>query len=188
VTVWADPDDWLEAPADLELASTTWRVHPTPGHTRGHVVFVDAERDVMFAGDHVLPRITPSISFEQNPAEFPLRDYLDSLKLVRGLPDRRLLPAHGPVSPSVHARVDELVEHHDTRLRQIDETIDAGADTAASAARRMLWTRRGRRFDELDLFSRSLAVTETMAHLDVLVLAGRLRVTDVDGVHHYTRA
>jgi glyoxylase-like metal-dependent hydrolase (beta-lactamase superfamily II) len=188
VTVWADPDDWLEAPADLELASTTWQMHPTPGHTRGHVVFVDAERDVMFAGDHVLPRITPSIGFEQNAAEFPLRDYLDSLKLVRGLPDRRLLPAHGPVSPSVHARVDELVEHHDTRLRLIDETIDAGADTAGSAARRMLWTRRGRRFDELDLLSRCLAVTETMAHLDVLVLAGRLRVTDVDGVHHYTRA
>ena len=187
VAVWADPDDWLEAPADLELAAGTWQVHPTPGHTRGHVVFVDAERDVMFAGDHVLPRITPSIGFEQNPAEFPLRDYLDSLKLVRGLPDRRLLPAHGPVAPSVHARIDELVEHHDTRLRQIDETIDAGADTAAEAARRMLWTRRGRRFDELDLFSRCLAVTETMAHLDVLVLAGRLRETVVDGVRHYTR-
>jgi glyoxylase-like metal-dependent hydrolase (beta-lactamase superfamily II) len=188
VTDWADPDDWLEAPADLRLATGTWQMHPTPGHTRGHVVFVDAGRDVMFAGDHVLPRITPSIGFEQNPAEFPLRDYLDSLKLVRGLPDRRLLPAHGPVSPSVHARVDELVDHHDTRLRQIDETIDAGADTAAGAARRLLWTRRGRRFDELDLISRCLAVTETMAHLDVLVLAGRLRQTDVDGVRHYTRA
>lgn len=188
VADWADPDDWLEAPADLELASGTWQVHPTPGHTRGHVVFVDAERDVMFAGDHVLPRITPSIGFEQKPAELPLRAYLDSLKLVRGLPDRRLLPAHGPVSPSVHARVDELLDHHDTRLRQIDETIDAGAETAADAARRLLWTRRGRRFDELDLLSRSLAVTETMAHLDVLALAGRLRQTDVDGVRHYARA
>jgi glyoxylase-like metal-dependent hydrolase (beta-lactamase superfamily II) len=49
----------------------------------------------MFAGDHVLPRITPSIGFEQNAAGLPLRDYLDSLKLVRDLPDRRLLPAQG---------------------------------------------------------------------------------------------
>ena len=53
----------------------------------------------------------------------PLRDYLDSLELVRGLPDRRLLPAHGPVAPSVHARVDELIEHRHTRLAQIDETV-----------------------------------------------------------------
>jgi glyoxylase-like metal-dependent hydrolase (beta-lactamase superfamily II) len=188
VTIWEDPDDWIDAPGQIELGSGTWQVHPTPGHTRGHVVFVDADRDVMFAGDHVLPRITPSIGFEQNPAETPLRSYLDSLKLVRGLPDRRLLPAHGPVAPSVHARVDELLDHHDTRLRQIDETIDRGADTAAGAARRILWTRRGRRFDELDLFSQCLAVTETMAHLDVLALAGRLHRTDLDGVRHYSRA
>jgi glyoxylase-like metal-dependent hydrolase (beta-lactamase superfamily II) len=188
VADWADPDDWLDAPGYVELETGTWQMHPTPGHTRGHVVFVDAGRGVMFAGDHVLPRITPSIGFEQKPAELPLRAYLDSLKLVRGLPDRRLLPAHGPVSPSVHARADELLDHHDTRLRQIEETIDAGAGTAADAARRLLWTRRGRRFDELDLFSRCLAVTETLAHLDVLVVAGRLRRTGADGVCHYAGA
>ena len=185
---WEDPDEWLRPPQEIPFADRVWQVHATPGHTRGHVVFVDAERDVMFAGDHVLPRITPSIGFEQNHAEYPLRDYLDSLKLVRGLPDRRLLPAHGPLAPSVHHRVDELIEHHDTRLAQIDETIDAGASTASESAHRMLWTRRGRQFGELDLLSQCLAVTETMAHLDVLMLAGRLRRSDVDGTWHYLRA
>jgi glyoxylase-like metal-dependent hydrolase (beta-lactamase superfamily II) len=185
---WEDPDEWLLAPQEIAFADRVWQVHPTPGHTHGHVVFVDAERDVMFAGDHVLPRITPSIGFEQNAADYPLRDYLDSLRLVRALPDRRLLPAHGPVAPSVHRRVDELIEHHDTRLAQIDQTVDAGASTASESAHRMLWTRRGRSFDELDLLSQCLAVTETMAHLDVLALAGRLRRTEVDGVRHYVRA
>ena len=185
---WGDPDDWFDPPQQIVVQDHVWQVHATPGHTRGHVVFVDAERDVMFAGDHVLPRITPSIGFEQNFAEYPLRDYLDSLKLVRGLPDRRLLPAHGPVAPSVHHRVDELIDHHDTRLTQIDATVDAGAGTASESARIMLWTRRGRRFDELDVLSQCLAVTETMAHLDVLMLAGRLHRTEVDGVLHYSRA
>jgi glyoxylase-like metal-dependent hydrolase (beta-lactamase superfamily II) len=185
---WDDPDEWLQAPQEIPFEHGTWQVHATPGHTRGHVVFVDPQRDIMFAGDHVLPRITPSIGFEQNHAEYPLRDYLHSLKLVRGLPDRRLLPAHGPVAPSVHHRVDELIEHHDTRLAQIDETVDAGATTASESAHRLLWTRRGRRFGELDVLSRCLAVTETMAHLDVLMLAGRLRRTETDGVRHYTRA
>ena len=74
----------------------------TPGHTRGHVVFVDAAAELLFAGDHVLPHITPSIGFEAVPGPLPLGDYMDSLRLVRELPDRRLLPAHGPVSPSVH--------------------------------------------------------------------------------------
>ncbi|HEY2523132.1 MAG TPA: MBL fold metallo-hydrolase [Streptosporangiaceae bacterium] len=188
LTEWEDPDDWIEAPQEIPFDEGAWQVHATPGHTRGHVVFVDAARDVMFAGDHVLPRITPSIGFEQNHAEYPLRDYLDSLKLVRSLPDRRLLLAHGPVAPSVHHRVDELIEHHDTRLAQIDETVDRGASTAAESAHRMLWTRRGRQFGELDLLSQCLAVTETMAHLDVLMLAGRLRRSEVDGVRHYRRA
>jgi glyoxylase-like metal-dependent hydrolase (beta-lactamase superfamily II) len=183
---WADPDDWLDAPEDIELETVTWQAYPTPGHTRGHVVFVDAGRDVMFAGDHVLPRITPSIGFEQNTAELPLRDYLDSLQLVRGLPDRRLLPAHGPVSPSVHARVDALIDHHATRLTRIEEAVEASAGTAADTARRLRWTRRERRFDELDLFNRCLAVAETLAHLDVLVVAGRLRRTDNDGTFYYT--
>ena len=185
---WDDPDDWIDAPGDIELETVTWRAYPTPGHTRGHVVFVDAGRDVMFAGDHVLPRITPSIGFELDTADLPLRNYLDSLALVRGLPDRRLLPAHGPVSPSVHARVDELIDHHDTRLRRIEEAVGARAGTAAETAVRLRWTRRERRLDELDLFSRCLAVTETMAHLDVLVAAGRLRLTEMDGVACYATA
>lgn len=183
---WADPDEWIDAPADISLVSGTLRAYPTPGHTRGHVVFVDAGRDVMFAGDHVLPRITPSIGFEANVAELPLRDYLDSLALVRALPDRRLLPAHGPVAPSVHARVDELIDHHDTRLARIQDLIEQQAGTAAGVARRMVWTRRNRTFGELDLLSQCLAVTETLAHLDVLVAAGRLRETDADETAYFS--
>lgn len=185
---WADPDEWIDAPADISLTSGTWQAYPTPGHTRGHVVFVDAGRDVMFAGDHVLPRITPSIGFESNTARMPLRDYLDSLALVRALPDRRLLPAHGPVAPSVHTRVDELIEHHDTRLARIQDAIGKQPGTAAEVARRLLWTRRDRTFGELDLLSQCLAVTETLAHLDVLVATGRLRETGEDGIAYFSAA
>lgn len=182
---WADPDDWLDAPGIVQLAQTSWQMYPTPGHTRGHVVFVDPGRDLMFAGDHVLPRITPSIGFEQATAELPLGDYLDSLRLVRELPDRRLLPAHGPVAPSVHHRVEELLDHHDTRLTDCARAVEAGAGTAFEAAHRLRWTRRGYRFDELDRLGRCLAVTETLAHLDVLTAAGRLRRTNDDGVSCY---
>jgi hypothetical protein len=54
--------------------------------------------------------------------------------------------------------------------------------------RLLRWTRRERRFDELDLFNRCLAVSETLAHLDVLAAAGRLRRTDLDGISHYAQA
>src|SRR5206468_6102663 len=112
---WEDPDRWLADGVDLPLRTRTLRVISTPGHTRGHVVFHDPENQALFAGDHVLPHITPSIGVELNRPRSPLRDYLTSLELIRALPDARLLPAHGPVTESVHLRIDEPLRHHDDR-------------------------------------------------------------------------
>jgi len=72
---------------------------------------------VLFASDHVLPTITPSIGFTAPPPVDPLGDFMASLTKVRSLPDLRLLPAHGRVAPSSHARVDELLAHHEHASR-----------------------------------------------------------------------
>ena len=180
------PDEWLEGTATIDLGDRTLVALPTPGHTQGHVVFVDEQAGVLFAGDHVLPHITPSIGFEPAPATLPLGDYLDSLRLVRSYPDLRLLPAHGPVTPSVHARVDELLDHHEDRLAETLAAVRDGAGTAFDAARRLGWTRRHRRFDDLDLFNQTLATGETAAHLEVLVFRRELNSSIVDGVVEYS--
>ncbi|MFL6125464.1 MBL fold metallo-hydrolase [Actinophytocola sp.] len=182
---YEEPDEWLEGTTTIEFGDHTLRAVPTPGHTQGHVVFVDERAGVLFAGDHVLPHITPSIGFQPEPAEQPLADYLESLRLVRSYPDMRLLPAHGPVTASTHARVDELLAHHEERLAETLTAVRDGAGTAYEAARRLGWTRRHRRFDDLDLFNQTLATGETAAHLDVLVLRGRLTSSTTDRVVEY---
>jgi glyoxylase-like metal-dependent hydrolase (beta-lactamase superfamily II) len=185
---WELPDVWLEQ-TTLAMAGRTLQVLPTPGHTQGHVVFIDDAADLFFAGDHVLPHITPSIGFEAVVPSLPLADYLRSLRLVRELPDRRLLPAHGPVRPGVHARVDELLEHHARRLDECAAVVaTSGRATAHEAAQRLTWTKRRRTYAELDPFNQVLAVIEAAAHLDVLVTQGRLLSEDTDGVRHYTSA
>jgi glyoxylase-like metal-dependent hydrolase (beta-lactamase superfamily II) len=185
---WEYPDTWLADGVDLPLQTRTLRVVNTPGHTRGHVVFHDAEHDTLFAGDHVLPHITPSIGVELNRPTMSLRDYMNSLELVRAMPDARLLPAHGPVTPSVHARIDELLAHHEDRLVVTAEAVDRGASTGLEIADAIGWTRHKRNFTELDFFNQLLAVHETMAHLRVLVLRGWLTETPVDGVAQFARA
>lgn len=184
-SIWERPDDWIDGEQEIALEKRMLHVLPTPGHTRGHVVFRDREAGALFAGDHVLPHITPSIGFEAAPAAMPLRDYLGSLRTVRALPDTMLLPAHGPVTDSVHRRVDELLVHHDDRLQASLGTISAGATTAYESACILTWTRRERHFDDLDAFSQMLAVNETAAHLDLLAAQGRLRSHAVDGVMRY---
>jgi glyoxylase-like metal-dependent hydrolase (beta-lactamase superfamily II) len=183
--LWEMPDSWLIDGQDLTLEERHLQVIATPGHTRGHVVFRDEPANLLFAGDHVLPHITPSVGFEVAESELPLRDYLESLKLVRELPDTRLLPAHGPVTESAHTRIDELLEHHHTRLDLLYETIAEGAVTAYESAGRITWTRRQRQLDELSGFNMMLAIMETALHLDLLVAQGRLTVQRIDGVDHY---
>lgn len=178
------PDDWIET-GDIKLASRTLRAIPTPGHTRGHVVFLDEDCSLLFSGDHVLPHITPSIGLESPRAALPLGDYLASLRLMHSYPDMRLLPAHGPVTDSVHARVSELLEHHEQRLVVTGEAVADGAGTAYEVARRLDWTRHERRLDDLDLLNQTLAVGETAAHLDLLVDRGSLSSSMVDGVSEY---
>jgi glyoxylase-like metal-dependent hydrolase (beta-lactamase superfamily II) len=182
---WEPPDDWLDGGVTIAGGGRELVAVSTPGHTRGHLVFVDRDNGLLFAGDHVLPHITPSIGFEAAPGEQPLRAYLASLRLVRQMPDLRLLPAHGSVTDSAHARVDELLAHHDERLRACLAAVRAGAGTAYETARALRWTRRQRGFDDLDPFNQMLAVTETLAHVDLLAAQGSLVSDDVDGVRTY---
>jgi glyoxylase-like metal-dependent hydrolase (beta-lactamase superfamily II) len=182
---WEGPDEWLAPQQEISLHDRTLRVLPTPGHTQGHVVFTDEASGLLFAGDHVLPHITPSIGFEPVVSRQPLRDYLDSLRLVRAVPDLRLLPAHGPVAGSTHARIDQLLAHHGERLDQCAGAIAGGAATALEAAAALRWTRRGRQLGELDLFNQMLAIIETRAHLELLAAQGRLSSSQSGGVTSY---
>lgn len=170
---YEEPDVWLE-PGRVELDTLTLDAVHTPGHTRGHLVFHAPDRGLLFAGDHVLPHITPSIGFEPARPPFPLRDYLGSLERVLALPDALLLPAHGPAGGSTHMRAHELIAHHEQRLTDTRAAVVSGAGLALDVARILRWTSRGRTFEELHLFDRMLAVLETAAHLDVLVLRGEL--------------
>lgn len=185
-SVWQEPDVWLTDAQRLAFAGRTLTVLATPGHTAGHVVFRDEAASLLFAGDHVLPHITPSIGFEAVPPPWPLRDYIDSLKLMLGLPDTRLLPAHGPATESVHDRVRALLEHHARRLDATETAVRRGASTGWEVASALTWTRRERRLADLDLPNQRLAICETVAHLDVLALQGRLvSSADADGTATY---
>lgn len=184
-SVWEGPNNWVEDGEVISLPSRSLKVIDTPGHTRGHVVYVDEDNHLLFAGDHVLPHITPSIGFEPAPTDQPLGNYLASLRLVRSLPDMRLLPAHGHVGPSVHERTDEILAHHDTRLSHSLNATANGASTAFAVARMMTWTSRDTALDELDPFNQMLAILEIGTHLDALVVMGKLEAKNLDGVQHY---
>jgi glyoxylase-like metal-dependent hydrolase (beta-lactamase superfamily II) len=182
---WEEPDSWLRDFARIPVGDRVLQAIATPGHTRGHLVFMDQSRGVMFTGDHLLPHITPSVGYEPNRSELPLRDYLESLKLMCDLPNLRLLPAHGPVSESTHVRARALLMHHDQRLDATAAACGAAA-TAYDVAARLRWTRHSQWLVDLDTFNQMLAVMETVAHLDVLVETGKLVADEGEEVTVYS--
>lgn len=197
--LWQYPTTWLTGDHRIGVGSRTLDAVHTPGHTPGHFVFADRAARLLFAGDHVLPTITPSIGFTVPPTDQPLGDFMASLAKVRALPDLQVLPAHGPVAASSHTRVDELLEHHEGRLRDSLAGLPAGPGeagdgaagvTSYDVARTLGWTRHLHAFDGLDVFSQGMAAMETKAHLDLLVARGEARALagdPADGVR-YVRA
>jgi len=134
----------------------------TPGHTPGHTVY--AFPGGAYLGDHVLPKITPNISWEGAEGRYydPLGSYLESLRKVRGLGAG--LPAHGDAIPCIDSRVDELLRHHEARLREILKVIDEPM-TAYEVARRIRWDMGTGEFDSFDAYNKFFAVGEALSHL-----------------------
>lgn len=182
-TLWAYPHTWLDGDHEIAVGERTIDAVHTPGHTPGHFVFAERAAGLLFAGDHVLPTITPSIGFTVPTVDQPLRDFMGSLAKVRALPDLTILPAHGPVAPSSHARVDELLVHHEHRLELSLAALASGPATAYTVAGHLPWTRHEHQLDSLDVFNRGMAAMETKAHLDLLVARGQaMRADTPDGV------
>jgi glyoxylase-like metal-dependent hydrolase (beta-lactamase superfamily II) len=181
------PDAYVTSGEQFPVGDRVLEAIATPGHTAGHLVYVDRAAGLMFAGDHVLPHITPSVAFEPNPSKLALRDYLASLRLVREMPDMLLLPAHGAAGDGVHARVDELLAHHANRLAEMLRVLNSGGHTGYEVASEIEWTSRKRKFADLDPFNQMLAVFETVLHLELLVAQGLATVFETDGVQSYAR-
>lgn len=147
----------------------------TPGHTAGHLCYVDSRSGMMLTGDHVLDPITPHVGVWHEHRGDPLGDYIASLEKVKAIGATGVLPAHGEPFPDLGRRVDELLAHEQTRERQVLERLaSAGTTSAADIARALPWTRKNRTFTELSDAHQQFAVAETIAHLEHLRL--RLRV------------
>jgi glyoxylase-like metal-dependent hydrolase (beta-lactamase superfamily II) len=125
----------------------------TPGHTPSHVVYV--ANFGVFAGDHVLPKITPNISWHPIPGFNPLREYLQSLRKVAW--NTRAFPAHGDEMPDLSNRVAELLSRHERRLADVLKLLKEPT-TTYQIAQRMAWD--AGPFEQFDVYSHLLYLEE----------------------------
>jgi glyoxylase-like metal-dependent hydrolase (beta-lactamase superfamily II) len=166
----AVPDRLLEDGDRADFPGWFLRAVHTPGHTPGHLCFDEERTRLFFAGDHVLPRISPNVSSTTGGSPDPLRDFLDSLAGVRDLDPEEVLPAHEWRFRGLADRVDSLTAHHEQRLTELLTAIrEHPHSTPWDLAAHLTWSRP---WEQYERRMRIFAVTETDAHLRLLASRG----------------
>ncbi|HYD49345.1 MAG TPA: hypothetical protein VEB21_13400, partial [Terriglobales bacterium] len=91
-----------------------------------------------------------------------------------------VLPAHGPVYGDHKARVDQIVEHHEQRMRDVLNVVRRGPCHAYDVARAAF------DFDsDAPLTVQFPATFETLAHLELLRYRGDVDHEERGGEVHY---
>ncbi|GAT74955.1 hypothetical protein MHM582_3464 [Microbacterium sp. HM58-2] len=112
----------------------------TPGHTAGHLCFVDEDAGIIFTGDHVLPGIHPGYGLGGPGIGNPLRAYLSSLEAVKKYDDFLVAPGHEYVFRGIRERATAIGRYHLGRVEEVREQLQLGIDRVWDIASRVTWS------------------------------------------------
>ena len=181
------PEVILEDGDIISNDSFEFEVLWTPGHSPGHVCLYERGKKFIITGDHVLYDTTPHVGFNPQSGDNPLGDYISSLKKLESLKVHFILPGHGPVFNALGLRIDKILQHHEERKRAIMRSLNNGLQTAYAIAQKIPWMVNGGdiAFRDLPVWDKRMAVTETLAHLKLLMEEDRVGNVDMDGASLY---
>ncbi len=157
----------------LPVPGRTLTALGTPGHTAGHLCFVDEPDGLLFTGDHVLPRINPGIGLGGRTATNPLADYLRSLARLEPYAHLEVCPGHEYRFADVVRRARTLALHREERSRHVAEALDAlDHPTLFEVAARVPFSGG---IESMTGFLLASALTQTAFHADLLGRADEVR-------------
>ncbi len=168
----------------VSIDGSDWEVVVGRGHSPEHACLFNADKNVLIAGDQLLPRISSNVSVHPTePNANPLKNWLDSLAAMKDrLPeDVLVLPAHGSPFRGAHPRLDALIAEHMTGLEKLLE--ECREPKRAIDVFPALFKAR---ISESNL---GMATGESIAHLNYLLADGSITAEiDKEGVRWYQRS
>lgn len=166
----------LEEGMKLHFGKYEYEVLFTPGHSDGLISLYNKENSVLFSTDHILPKISPNISYWFKGFSNPLEEFFNSLKKIQKLDVEYVIPSHGKPFQNANKRIVELLDHHQDRLHVIHENMKE--PISVKSACQIL-------FGYLSIHETRFAVGETLAHLEYLLLNDQCRKFKRDGKWYY---
>lgn len=146
----------------------------TPGHSAGAVVI--RLENVLFAGDHILSKITPHQAPESLTLNTGLGHYLDSLQAVAvwAADVDLVLGGHNQPVYDLPGRVREIMQEHKLRLKKILGMLREKPQSIAEVSKAL--------FGKVAGYNVLLALEETGAHIEYLYRYGFLAVENLEEV------
>jgi glyoxylase-like metal-dependent hydrolase (beta-lactamase superfamily II) len=162
----------------VELRDRTLEVHSRPGHSPSDTVFLDPERRILLAADHLLKHISSNPLISRRPGQKgrpqSLVTYLESLGKTREMELELVLPGHGDPIDDHRVLIDQRLAMHRRRADKIHELISERTRTAYEVAQ-ALW-------GNIAVTQAYLTLSEVLGHTDILLNEGRLREVERNGV------
>ena len=152
------------------------QVFHTPGHSPGMCCLYESTQRVLFSGDHILNDITPNPIIETNrdglrdPNYQSLKAYRDSLEKIAGLDVKYVFPGHGEYSVDLPEIISRYRDHHQQRMDFVLNVIKKKTLPLYHLISEVFPNASGE-----EAF---LALSEIIAHLEVLINEGRAELIE----------
>lgn len=167
---------YLEEGQIVPFGKYEYEVIFTPGHSDGLITLFNKEKSILFSTDHILPRISPNISYWFHGNPNPLGAFFDSLKKIRLLDADYIIPSHGKPFNNANKRIDELLSHHEERLERVYEILKHPSS---------IFEVNNKLFSKLTIHESRFAIGETIAHLEYLYINQKCQKYYENGTWYY---
>ncbi|WP_077213325.1 MBL fold metallo-hydrolase [Bacillus dakarensis] len=167
----------LKAGDKFQFGRYEYEIFDAPGHADGLITFFNKENSVLFSTDHILPKITPNISYHFYGESNPLEQYITSLREYKKLEAELVIPSHGKPFKNANKRIDEILKHHDERLVQIIDIVKVPS-TVFDVCLKLFG-------ENLTSHEMRFAIGETISHLEYLINRGECSKDIFKGIFQY---
>ena len=164
---------------EVVIGTRRFKVITGGGHALDQVMLYCADDKLFLSADQVLSKISPNVSvWAVEPDQNSLGEYLASLaSLTTTLPDDLLvLPGHGVPFYGLKTRIKQLADHHEERCRLIAEACREVPQTSKQLVPVVFHKH------VLDEHQMGFAAGELVAHVNYMIVEGRLTAETRDGV------
>jgi glyoxylase-like metal-dependent hydrolase (beta-lactamase superfamily II) len=146
----------------------------TPGHAANHMAYALKERNILFAGDHVMGWATTIVA----PPDGAMSDYMASLQKLAKRGETTYFPGHGPAIPDARRFVNYYILHRKAREASILHRLGKGESDIPSIVRAI--------YIGIDPRLTAAAGMSVLAHLEDLVARGLVATggaPSIDGIY-----